>query len=132
MSHLIEEYTNLIVLITNSISILFLVLLTALGRAKGNPFAMFLKGIFCNIILFLILLLMVILIYPDLAMVTILMLILQFVYFPISGIILLFISICIDLNWAKKNWRYMLLSFMILFGLFLLSIIYIIIPSGIN
>ena len=124
MSHLIEENANLIVLVVNSISILLLAILTALGKTRGNPFVLFMKGLLGNIILFLVLLLVVMLAYPDLAMIAILILMLQFIYFPITGIILLFISICIDINWTKNNWLYILLSFVFLFGLLLFSILY--------
>ena len=124
MSHLIEENANLIVLVVNSISILLLAILPALGKTRGYPFVLFMKGLLGNIILFLVLLLVVMLAYPDLAMIAILILMLQFIYFPITGIILLFISICIDINWTKNNWLYILLSFVFLFGLLLFSIIY--------
>lgn len=122
MSHLIEENTNLVVLIVNSISILFLVILAAFGKNRDNPFVMFIKGLFANILLFLALFLIVVLAYPELAMIAILML--QLLYFPITGILLLFMSICIDVNWTKKNWKYMLFSFVFLFSFLLLSIIY--------
>lgn len=124
MSHLIEENTNLVVLIVNSISILFLVILAAFGKNRDNPFVMFIKGLFANILLFLALFLIVVLAYPELAMIAILMLMLQLLYFPITGILLLFMSICIDVNWTKKNWKYMLFSFVFLFSFLLLSIIY--------
>lgn len=107
MSHLIEENTNLVVLIVNSISILFLVIFAAFGKNRDNPFVMFIKGLFANIVLFLALFLIVVLAYPELAMIAILMLMLQLLYFPITGILLLFMSICIDVNWTKKNWKYM-------------------------
>lgn len=124
MSHLIEENTNLVVLIVNFISILFLVILAAFGKNRDNPFVMFIKGLFANIVLFLALFLIVVLAYPELAMIAILMLMLQLLYFPITGILLLFMSICIDVNWTKKNWKYMLFSFVFLFSFLLLSIIY--------
>lgn len=124
MSHLIEENTTLIVLILNSISIFFFVILTTLGKIKGNPFVMFIKGLSVDIVLFLTLLLIVVLIYPDLAMIAILILMLQLICFPITGILLLFISICIDVDWTKKNWKYVFLSFVCLFGFLLLGIIY--------
>ncbi len=124
MSHLIEENTNLVVLIVNSISILFLVIFAAFGKNRDNPFVMFIKGLFANIVLFLALFLIVVLAYPELAMIAILMLMLQLLYFPITGILLLFMSICIDVNWTKKNWKYMLFSFVFLFSFLLLSIIY--------
>ena len=60
-------------------------------------------------------LLVVLFIDMSLAMMVVLMIILQLIYFPIVGILLLFLSIGSDVNWAKDNWEKILLPFAILF-----------------
>ena len=104
MSHLIEENIYLIMAIVNLIPVLLLVLCSMFGKIRSDPFKIFIKSVVIDIVLFFVSLLVVVL-----------MIILQLIYFPIVGILLLFLSIGSDVNWAKDNWEKILLPFAILF-----------------
>ena len=115
MSHLIEENIYLIMAIVNLIPVLLLVLCSMFGKIRSDPFKIFIKSVAIDIVLFFVSLLVVLFIDMSLAMMVVLMIILQLIYFPIVGILLLFLSIGSDVNWAKDNWEKILLPFAILF-----------------
>lgn len=115
MSHLIEENIYLIMAIVNLIPVLLLVLCPMFGKIRSDPFKIFIKSVVIDIVLFFVSLLVVLFIDMSLAMMVVLMIILQLIYFPIVGILLLFLSIGSDVNWAKDNWEKILLPFAILF-----------------
>ena len=115
MSHLIEENIYLIMAIVNLIPVLLLVLCSMFGKISSDPFKIFIKSVVIDIVLFFVSLLVVLFIDMSLAMMVVLMIILQLIYFPIVGILLLFLSIGSDVNWAKDNWEKILLPFAILF-----------------
>ena len=115
MSHLIEENIYLIMAIVNLIPVLLLVLCSMFGKIRSDPSKIFIKSVVIDIVLFFVSLLVVLFIDMSLAMMVVLMIILQLIYFPIVGILLLFLSIGSDVNWAKDNWEKILLPFAILF-----------------
>ena len=115
MSHLIEENIYLIMAIVNLIPVLLLVLCSMFGKIRSDSFKIFIKSVVIDIVLFFVSLLVVLFIDMSLAMMVVLMIILQLIYFPIVGILLLFLSIGSDVNWAKDNWEKILLPFAILF-----------------
>ena len=115
MSHLIEENIYLIMAIVNLIPVLLLVLCSMFGKIRSDAFKFFIKSVVIDIVLFFVSLLVVLFIDMSLAMMVVLMIILQLIYFPIVGILLLFLSIGSDVNWAKDNWEKILLPFAILF-----------------
>lgn len=115
MSHLIEENIYLIMAIVNLIPVLLLVLCSMFGKIRSDPFKIFIKSVVIDIVLFFVSLLVVLFIDMSLAMMVVLMIILQLIYFPIVGILLLFLSIGSGVNWAKDNWEKILLPFAILF-----------------
>ena len=126
MSHFIEENVYFIMAIVNLVPVLLLVLCSMLGKIRSNPFKIFIKSVAIDIVLFLVSLLVALFIDMSLAMIVVLMIILQLIYFPIVGILLLFLSIGSDVNWTKDNWKKILLHFTILFLWLLCDIIYII------
>ena len=115
MSHLIEENIYLIMAIVNLIPVLLLVLCSMFGIIRSDPFKIFINSVVIDIVLFFVSLLVVLFIDMSLAMMVVLMIILQLIYFPIVGILLLFLSIGSDVNWAKDYWEKILLPFAILF-----------------
>ena len=115
MSPIIEENIYLIMAIVNLIPVLLLVLCSMFGKIRSDPFKIFIKSVVIDIVLFFVSLLVVLFIDMSLAMMVVLMIILQLIYFPIVGILLLFLSIGSDVNWAKDNWEKILLPFAILF-----------------
>ena len=115
MSHLREENIYLIMAIVNLIPVLLLVLCSMFGKIRSDPFKIFINSVVIDIVLFFVSLLVVLFIDMSLAMMVVLMIILQLIYFPIVGILLLFLSIGSDVNWAKDNWEKILLPFAILF-----------------
>ncbi len=126
MSHFIEENIYLLMAIINIVPILLLIVFAILGKIKSSPFIVFIKSIICDIILFVISLIIVLFIDLSLSMTVVLMLLLQLVYFPIIGIILLLLSMSTDTNWSINHWKKMLLTGLILLCLLIYSIIYII------
>lgn len=126
MSHFIEENIYWIMAIVNLIPVLLLVLFVTFGKIRSNPFIIFIKSVFGDMVLFLVLVLVVLSIDMSLAMTVVLMIVLQMVYFPIGGMLLLLLSVSSDMNWVKDNWKRMLLSFVILLLWVLCGVIYVI------
>ena len=126
MSHFIEENIYWIMAIVNLIPVLLLVLFVTFRKIRSNPFIIFIKSVFGDMVLFLVLVLVVLSIDMSLARTVVLMIVLQMVYFPIGGMFLLLLSVSSDMNWVKDNWKRMLLSFVILVLWVLCAVIYVI------
>ena len=126
MSHFIEANIYWIVAIVNLIPVLLLVLFVTFGKIRSNPFIIFIKSVFGYIALFLVLVLVVLSIDMSMAMTVVLIIVFQMIYFPIGGMLLLFLCVSTDMNWVKDNWKRMLLSFVILLLWVLCGVIYVI------
>ena len=108
-------------LLINAIPVFFLGILNLIGKIKGNPLVVFGKGILFDIVLFVFAsIIIAINIEPSVTILLAFMIILQLLYFPIFGLVLLLQSVSVDINWTKKNWKEILPIFIVL--LFLLGV----------